>query len=718
MDAAADGSKASLPQGRPYSTTPNHYDHSLLPVYHDIGSFNPASLHTATNTGYVPSSNLEPDSRQQEPYSGGQALHLRMAPTDHAIAGPSFNSKYSVADTADADSATSTLGLAGLSHYRGFLQDHDTLSKSDSYHPQPQPYVSFSTYADHNANAEGSFASTSRLHQSEEQSQVFHSSHNPSNYPQQQPSGLTGTSSHTHPRLHSHSSASATTSDQSPMQSPFAVQFESLTGHPAGYFTNPPAHMTHHHYAHTNAALQQQDFYGTAANSATSRHPVNHDDPKALLEETAHHRTSVPTSRFQGRQLSSGTTNDYQGVTQSGLTHIQEPAQASASLSTQDLSGRHTYSGQMLPYETSPFRHGPHRQSSYSTMPPQNTSEPQDSQRSNTTQYIYADPSPTYPLPHYNNVRPSTLDATRLQAYPEPSPTWSASPLISPAYAGVNTSAYGALSDYFHSAPGTSSAQVQVGQESNRQPGHRLSNASSPPTTSHSPASQDETMQSEYGRSAEGRQYFPTPRGRVPQVRSTSDSAKQPATRPATGPGHRSKSSSGGLAYTKKETRILEGKCSNCGNVFATINLRGHAQDFANEFDLVYYCLACAPESLGMSRAALEASIGLPLISGDASSKDARRSLDNVRSENGTSTELLAGTVKVAPRGPKKRIRATDVSSPTVCDVCCRWIAHGAPLAREPGADLAFNVEIVCTLCSGKYRRCSDCGGGGGARLG
>lgn len=179
-----------------------------------------------------------------------------------------------------------------------------------------------------------------------------------------------------------------------------------------------------------------------------------------------------------------------------------------------------------------------------------------------------------------------------------------------------------------------------------------------------------------------------------------------------------SKTSGSTAPYVKKETRIVNGTCEACSKVFATINIRGHPKDFENEYDLIYYCLDCAPASLGVPKAALEASVGLPCAV--TAEEAAERPRASIVSGN-TVFEAAVGSadsIKLTPRGVKKRIRATDVSSPTICDVCARWVAHGAPVAREVGAELAFNVEIVCTFCSEKYRRCSDCGGGGGARLG
>lgn len=248
---------------------------------------------------------------------------------------------------------------------------------------------------------------------------------------------------------------------------------------------------------------------------------------------------------------------------------------------------------------------------------------------------------------------------------------------------------------------------------------HMPSNPSSPPT-SHSPSS----LRSEPLYDSSGRIISPREAGHLALVegdlhaKSNRAGAGGSVSTKGKGTARAGKATGTAPAYVKKETRVEQGICDNCSKVFATINLRGHQQDFGNEFDLVYYCLDCAPESLGISREALEASIGLPTVHVAEAPRDGMSGTSVSKNIFIEGTTGPPNMVKLVPRGPKKRIRATDVSSPTVCDVCSRWIANGAPVPRDQGAELAFNVEIVCTLCTEKYRRCSDCGGGGGARLG
>lgn len=76
-----------------------------------------------------------------------------------------------------------------------------------------------------------------------------------------------------------------------------------------------------------------------------------------------------------------------------------------------------------------------------------------------------------------------------------------------------------------------------------------------------------------------------------------------------------------------------------------------------------------------------------------------------------------------APSFRRRNKRLDDRSTPTACDVCLRDIAVGGvlplPLDDPPAnAKISFMIEVVCSSCDSRYRRCTDCGGGGGARAG
>ncbi|WOO78541.1 uncharacterized protein LOC62_02G002088 [Vanrija pseudolonga] len=52
------------------------------------------------------------------------------------------------------------------------------------------------------------------------------------------------------------------------------------------------------------------------------------------------------------------------------------------------------------------------------------------------------------------------------------------------------------------------------------------------------------------------------------------------------------------------------------------------------------------------------------------------------------------------------------------CDVCQRVVATGQVVGDAERVPLGHMTEIVCTNCDAKYQRCTDCGGGGGPRVG
>ncbi|KAK8844157.1 hypothetical protein IAR55_006951 [Kwoniella newhampshirensis] len=52
------------------------------------------------------------------------------------------------------------------------------------------------------------------------------------------------------------------------------------------------------------------------------------------------------------------------------------------------------------------------------------------------------------------------------------------------------------------------------------------------------------------------------------------------------------------------------------------------------------------------------------------------------------------------------------------CDVCQRIIGSGQILGGKERESIAYMAEIICTSCESKYQRCTDCGGGGGPRVG
>ncbi|KAL7421042.1 hypothetical protein Q5752_003926 [Cryptotrichosporon argae] len=85
------------------------------------------------------------------------------------------------------------------------------------------------------------------------------------------------------------------------------------------------------------------------------------------------------------------------------------------------------------------------------------------------------------------------------------------------------------------------------------------------------------------------------------------------------------------------------------------------------------------------------------------------------------------GGTQVGSQETRKRMRAAmedqdlmgdEKQRRCFCDVCHRIVGSGWVSGGPDEENLAYMAEIVCVSCDGKYQRCTDCGGGGGPRVG
>ncbi|GAA6047182.1 hypothetical protein JCM3770_006939 [Rhodotorula araucariae] len=141
----------------------------------------------------------------------------------------------------------------------------------------------------------------------------------------------------------------------------------------------------------------------------------------------------------------------------------------------------------------------------------------------------------------------------------------------------------------------------------------------------------------------------------------------------------------------KKLTTSISAACIVCGDPLARLILRGKRAELDVPHSPFFTCLRCSSSS-----ASPEHSLG-----GGPSKEDKPKK----------------------PSFRKRNKRFDDASAMTACDVCLRDIAIGGvlplPLDSPPAdARITFMIEIVCVSCDVKYKRCSDCGGGGGSRAG
>lgn len=69
--------------------------------------------------------------------------------------------------------------------------------------------------------------------------------------------------------------------------------------------------------------------------------------------------------------------------------------------------------------------------------------------------------------------------------------------------------------------------------------------------------------------------------------------------------------------------------------------------------------------------------------------------------------------------GRRKRTKETaNGDGPLVCDVCLMFKGQGGIVPKDRTKEVGFSVEYVCVGCENTYQRCTDCGSGGGTRIG
>lgn len=151
----------------------------------------------------------------------------------------------------------------------------------------------------------------------------------------------------------------------------------------------------------------------------------------------------------------------------------------------------------------------------------------------------------------------------------------------------------------------------------------------------------------------------------------------------------------------KKITKETEFSCTQCGILIGKLILRGRDQDFATPHSAAFTCANC------MEGTETTNNYSTSISSGNTSSQSP---------ESDTAKGKGKADSFAAPNFRKKSKRPTE--APTACDVCVRDVASGQLLANDSQSVVTVAMEVVCKSCSEKYMRCSDCGGGGGVRLG
>ncbi|GAA5887708.1 hypothetical protein JCM6882_001504 [Rhodosporidiobolus microsporus] len=191
------------------------------------------------------------------------------------------------------------------------------------------------------------------------------------------------------------------------------------------------------------------------------------------------------------------------------------------------------------------------------------------------------------------------------------------------------------------------------------------------------------------------------------RARTTSTKAGGSSRASLSGPSRRASTTVSDAKPGKKLTIDLPTSCVRCAKLIGRLILRGKAHEINVPHEAVFTCSDCA--------AAAESPSSLSSPPSDSSGVAAA-----------STSKAKPKTKKDKDKAPtyrKKNKRLDDRSSLTACDVCLRDVAVGgvlpSPVENPPaGARIDFMIEVVCVSCDSKYRRCTDCGGGGGTRAG
>lgn len=196
------------------------------------------------------------------------------------------------------------------------------------------------------------------------------------------------------------------------------------------------------------------------------------------------------------------------------------------------------------------------------------------------------------------------------------------------------------------------------------------------------------------------------------------------------------------LNRTAATTTTTNGKeglqvvCSTCSTILGRQNFRGRPETLDVPLVATYFCLNCVP---------LEGDGPYPSETGPIGYGDTLSAvldgMQGLESDKGAEerTEMVVRKVRPIPVAGIKRDLEDGFLTCTFIrlisarprrdrnadrhdfagDVCKKDIGTGSLRPQDPeDPQIHFGVELVCVPCQETYARCSDCGGGGGARLG
>lgn len=156
--------------------------------------------------------------------------------------------------------------------------------------------------------------------------------------------------------------------------------------------------------------------------------------------------------------------------------------------------------------------------------------------------------------------------------------------------------------------------------------------------------------------------------------------------------------------------------CTGCGIAIAKLILRARPTELAVPYTPVFTCMNCSPQVNSSNNNESSHSPDSATTSNRHSNSPPGISISASTLNTNTAIPQLSAVPIPNPTFRKKFKRSND--SLTACDVCLREISYGSVITNSTSIPVSYAVEVICTSCSSKYRRCTDCGGGGGVRLG
>ncbi|ORY55963.1 hypothetical protein BCR35DRAFT_309939 [Leucosporidium creatinivorum] len=154
--------------------------------------------------------------------------------------------------------------------------------------------------------------------------------------------------------------------------------------------------------------------------------------------------------------------------------------------------------------------------------------------------------------------------------------------------------------------------------------------------------------------------------------------------------------------------------CFLCQSKIGRVILRGTEAQRSVEWHSGLECLQCIPaEEKGEEDDGGSGEEGSEVLRYETTFSAGLDKLEGIELEM-EDTRPPAGKTKPVAKRKREGVEKEFVA----CDVCTRDVARGQLLKVADDSPVDFYVELVCETCHERYQRCTDCGGGGGPRLG